>query len=169
MEKIDFFDFLYLMSWLFLETKHAFKYVFEHWKVVFKTRKAFKCFPGRQVCRYVSIISSAKSAKILHFLMIFEKIKNLQKCDFLCILFGDFSNFLQGLRYYLGYQNSLNLTYLKGSRWYLKPRKWFSHLYSMLEINGLWPKYAFRPIFPLPSKISKKRCFLMIFPTSSKV
>ena len=31
------------------------------------------------------------------------------------VFFDDFSNFLQGLRYYLGYQNSLNETYLKGS------------------------------------------------------
>ena len=30
------------------------------------------------------------------------------------LFFDDFSNFLQGLKYCLGYQNSLNLTYLKG-------------------------------------------------------
>ena len=30
-------------------------------------------------------------------------------------IFDDFSNFLQGIRYCLGYQNSLNETYLTGS------------------------------------------------------
>ena len=85
------------------------------------------------------------------------------------VIFDDFSNFLQGLRYCLWYQNSLNETYLKGSGWDLRPWKWFPHLYSILEISGLWPKYAFTPIFPLPPKISKKGGFLMISPTSFRV
>ena len=38
--------------------------------------------------------------------------QNKQKVMF----FDDFSNFLQGVRYCLGYPNSLNLTYLKGYR-----------------------------------------------------
>ena len=57
------------------------------------------------------------------------------------VFFNDFSNLLQGLRYCLGYQNWLNLTCLKGSGWDMSPRKWFSHPYSMLEINGLCPKH----------------------------
>ena len=84
-------------------------------------------------------------------------LQNEQKTRFLMI----FSNFLQALRYCLGYQNNywLNGTYLKDFGWDLRPRKWFSHLYSMLRISGLWPKYAFTPIFQLPSKMSKKRVF----------
>ena len=38
------------------------------------------------------------------------------------VFFDDFSNFLQALRYCLGYQITLNLAYLKALRCNLKPR-----------------------------------------------
>ena len=42
---------------------------------------------------------------------------------------------------------------------------------SILDAGGQWTmaKIRFYTNFPMTPKISKKRCFLMIFPTSSKV
>ena len=82
------------------------------------------------------------------------------------VIFDNFSNSLQAARYCLGYQNTLNEVYLKGFGCNLRPRTWFSHLYSMLEISRFWLKSAFTPISPLTPQNGQKTRFFDHFSNS---
>ena len=77
---------------------------------------------GAQKVIFISVLDAEDQwimAKIRFYTNFPMTPQNKQKKVF----FDDFSNFLQDLRYCLGYQNSLNETYLKGSGCDFKPRK----------------------------------------------
>ena len=84
------------------------------------------------------------------------------------VIFDDFSNFLQNLRYWFGYQNTLPRTYLRGLRHNLIVRRRLLRFEVTWEIGGLGSKSFFTAVSPLLPFKYENNDFRWFFKLSSR-